>query len=199
MINFIQLTFFLTLISFLFGCMEQNNESVDMSNDMSSLNADADLPQEPLTCDTNIKCPEGLYCVHSLKSCEGPGQCQPAKIILSGDYRPVCGCDGLTYGHEDTAHSNGVAVAKQGVCQRPAPQSCGGMYEDRFGGFYCASGDCIHYDGDECGGTDASGSCEARPDVCSMASQPVCGCDKKTYLNECIRVDLRKVVDKTRG
>ena len=185
-----QIAFCILALLFWSSCMEQHNApSSDQQPDLSSLDAGIDMPpdlkQTPPACDTDVKCPDDMYCVHGASPCEGPGLCQRAPATQSGDYSPVCGCDGLTYGNEDTAQSNGVTVAKRGVCQQVPSQSCGGMYEDRFGGFYCDFGDCIHDDGDLCGGFDASGSCEARPDTCNSASQPVCGCDNKTYINEC--------------
>ncbi len=45
---------------------------------------------------------------------------------------------------------------------------------------YCDFGDA------SCGGTDRAGECRGRPQGCSTLYAPVCGCDDKTYPNDCV-------------
>jgi hypothetical protein len=37
-----------------------------------------------------------------------------------------------------------------------------------------------------CGAADAESVCKPRPEACDMIYAPVCGCDQKTYSNDCV-------------
>jgi hypothetical protein len=57
---------------------------------------------------------------------------------------------------------------------------CGGI-----AAIQCGSSEYCSYDLGACKKPDASGTCEAKPDVCMDLEAPVCGCDGKTYPNSC--------------
>lgn len=68
---------------------------------------------------------------------------------------------------------------------------CGGGGE-----FACPSGMFCKFP-EECGGVDEKGVCNAVPDNCETVENLVCGCNSKTYSNECMANAAKVSIDYT--
>jgi hypothetical protein len=132
-------------------------------------------------------CGEFEYCNYPIDAMCGAadqtGTCTLAPDACNEIYKPVCGCDDVTYSNECFAAAHGVSVAKEGECAttNPSDGTCGGLL-----GLSCAKGEYCNYAIDAmCGAADQTGKCTPIPEACDMMYSPVCGCDDKTYGNAC--------------
>lgn len=140
-----------------------------------------------------LQCGAGEFCDLGA-SCHTPdamGTCREPRQACTREFNPVCGCDGRTYPTACTAHAQRVSVLHDGPCNEPtgATNASGGTEGATCGtrGIApCAEGlSCIHPMSANCGATDAPGTCQRRPEICTMDYNPVCGCDGRTYGNAC--------------
>jgi Kazal-type serine protease inhibitor domain len=75
---------------------------------------------------------------------------------------------------------------------QPAPaqtgQTCGGI-----GGLRCPEGQSCQYPAGQCNTPDLAGTCVTLPETCPEQGPRMCGCDGKTYTNDCelIRAEVR--------
>jgi len=107
--------------------------------------------------------------------CGADNECSTGEVCMNGvceiDASPHCAADSDCSVRE--ACINGVCAARGG--------DCGG-----FAGLLCERDEYCYYDiTEQCGAADQLGTCLLKPDSCSTAANPVCGCDALVYANAC--------------
>ncbi len=167
------------------GCnaVTYDNECLMLTADQSKK---YDGPCITATCnwDDRESCGPGNYCEGFCGGDEGV--CLPVPAECAGDppEEQVCGCQ--EFGFTQTYRNNCERMTQNAWFEHPG--SCESVVGCREGDTTDACGLDMFCEGDEgaCG-TGLPGQCVDRPLMCAENWDPVCGCDDRTYSNDCWR------------